>query len=186
MLFKFIVLLLRLTLVFSNTKGNGILSSASSSTAPATTFGNKAGLPSSPSPTLNPTPVVTPPLTTNPSPVVSSRPETGSSPIPQPLPEQIRLMAAKLAPKYFTVYWPDIFHISYEILHMKYGFRSLSLASGNSTIRLRRHSLFCSLMSSANEASAPEPWSANAATRFLNSSRRGCFYREIAAGGRWR
>ncbi len=163
-LFKFTALSLSLVLIFGNTIGNSILSSTSPSTAPATTFGNEAGLPSSPSPTLNPTPVITLPLTTNPSPVVSSRPETGSFLIPQPLQGQIRLAPAKQSPKYFPVYWPDISHISYEILHMKYGFHlSLSLASGISTIRLRRQSLFCSLMSSANEALAPELWSANAA-----------------------
>jgi len=94
MLFKFIALPLSLALVFSNTIGDSVLLSTSSSAAPATTFGNEAGLSSSPSPTLNPTPVITPPLTTNPSPVVSSRPKTGLFPIPQPLQGQSRLAPA--------------------------------------------------------------------------------------------
>lgn len=94
MLFKFIALLPILVLIFSNTIGNSILYSTSPSTAPATKFGDEAGLPSSPSPTLNPTPVITLPLTTRPSPVESSRPETGSFLIPQPLQGQIRIAPA--------------------------------------------------------------------------------------------
>jgi hypothetical protein len=104
--------------------------------------------------------------------------------IPQPLPEQIRLapvtaiysLREPWSQDNLTGAWrfqrlispAGVAHFSdyngWDATGFTNGFqRYLSLASGISTVRLRRHGSFCSLMSSANEALTPEPWSANAA-----------------------